>query len=382
MLKQIRIHNYKCFVDFKLDLPQMSAIVGSNGSGKTSLWEVLAGLQDLVVRGADVASAFPTRTLSRWVKGDSVQRFVLDVEEAESASFRYELEVVHDERRKIPLIQRETLTRNGVTMQRTVDGVVDVQGSRELRSSKLSFSRKMSYVAAIDSKDGHGPTVAFRNILANMWLIAPSPKALQSTTTSEAYWLDRDGANFASWFRGIVVERPEIIGQLLERLQPALHGLQSITFERLSTEVRELMFTFRAGDVDYKLSAGELSDGQKSLLFLYGFLLAALDKPAIVFIDEPETGLAPHEMQPWISAMARAIEDHRGQVFIASHHPEFIDYVAAAHTIQFRRDALGHAVTQDVTLETTHGSRVSEWISRPWAYDDDVFTTDDEENKE
>lgn len=80
MLTKIAIRNYNCFGDLTLELPRRLLLVGSNGSGKTSLWEVLVGLQDLIVRGADVADVFPTRSLTRWVVHEGVQRFAIDVE--------------------------------------------------------------------------------------------------------------------------------------------------------------------------------------------------------------------------------------------------------------------------------------------------------------
>ncbi|MDC0745554.1 AAA family ATPase [Polyangium mundeleinium] len=369
MLKRISIHNFKCFVDFDLDLPRISLVVGSNGSGKTSLWEVLAGLQDVIVRGADISTAFPTRTLTRWRKDEPVQRFGLTLENDEG-TYQYDLEVGHDEKRRIPTIRREELRSGNRTLHKTIDGAITVQHGHSLRK-RLAFSRKLSYLSAMEASDANEFLIAFRESVANLWLLAPSPRRIEPTTQAEANWLDRDGANFASWWRGILVERTEVSARLLEALRPAMPGLQGITFERMSSEVRELMLNFRIRGSDYKLSASELSDGQRSLLLLYGFLYGALDRPATVFIDEPETNLAPHEMQPWLSAMRMAIEDHGGQVLVISHHPEVIDYVASAHTIQFRRPHGGPAMTNEVTLETTGGRPVSEWLSRPWAYEDE-----------
>jgi predicted ATPase len=121
MLKHVSIHNYKCFAGFDLALPRQALFVGSNGSGKTSLWNALAGLQDLMVRGADVATAFPTSTLTRWQKDDPVQRFSLTLD-VDGDTCRYELEVVHDGKRRIPAIQREELRIGNQTLLETSDG--------------------------------------------------------------------------------------------------------------------------------------------------------------------------------------------------------------------------------------------------------------------
>ena len=68
MLTRVAINNYNCLVGFELvEVPRRLLLVGSNGSGKSSLWEALVALQDLIVRGADVTDAFPTRSQSGYV---------------------------------------------------------------------------------------------------------------------------------------------------------------------------------------------------------------------------------------------------------------------------------------------------------------------------
>src|SRR5262249_13231422 len=95
------------------------------------------------------------------------------------------------------------------------------------------------------------------------------------------------------------------------------------------------------------------------------------DHAALAFLDEPESGLAPHEMQPWLSALSTAVDEHDAQVFVISHHPAIIDYMAPIQTIQFSRPNAGPARVDEVTLETTGGTSVSEWLSRPWVYEDE-----------
>lgn len=54
-----------------------------------------------------------------------------------------------------------------------------------------------------------------------------------------------------------------------------------------------------------------------------------------------------------------------------SHHPQVLDYLASARTFRFSRPGGGATRVDEVTLETTGGTRVSEWLSRPWAYEDE-----------
>jgi predicted ATPase len=372
MLSSVLIHNFHCFVDFKLELPRRLLIVGSNGSGKTSLWEALGGLQDIVVRSAEVASVFHTRSLTRWLHDDPVQRFAIDVQLG-AERYHYELEIIHDLVRRLGSVRHERLTVDGKVLYESIDGEVRLFGDDPSSSprTRFPFGRKRSFLPDLEPRHDNKRTLAFREALANVWLLAPSPRRIEPTTADEALWLDREGKNFASWFRGVLVERPGLGNELLEALRPILPGLRHVGFERVSSEVRELMLTFRAAGADYKLSAGEVSDGQRALLVLYGFLFGAIDRAALAFLDEPETGLAPHEMQPWLSAMSAVLDKHDGQAFVISHHPAVVDYMAPVCTARFSRPAGGPARVDEVTLETTGGTSVSEWLSRPWAYEDE-----------
>jgi predicted ATP-binding protein involved in virulence len=48
MLQRIYIDNYRCFVDFEWRPGRRNLLIGDNGTGKTSLFDALAGLQDLI----------------------------------------------------------------------------------------------------------------------------------------------------------------------------------------------------------------------------------------------------------------------------------------------------------------------------------------------
>lgn len=237
--------------------------------------------------------------------------------------------------------------------------------------TRFPFGRKRSFLPDLEPRGDNRRTLAFREAVANLWLLAPSPQRLDATTSEEAPWLDRTGKNFSSWFRGVHLERQGILQSLVDALRPTMPGLQKIAFERVSSEIRELTLTFAFGGSEYKLSAAELSDRQRSLLLLHGFLLGAMDRAGLAFLDEPEVGLAPHEMQPWLAAMSAAIDEHGGQALVISHHPAIVDYLAPVRTIRFFRPGGGPARTDEVTLETTGGVSVSEWLSRPWAYEDE-----------
>jgi recombinational DNA repair ATPase RecF len=78
-IARLYAHNYRCFVNFELRPGRRSLLLGYNGSGKSSVLEVLDGLRGLVVHNEEAATAFPSTTVAKF--GDSgEQRFELEVE--------------------------------------------------------------------------------------------------------------------------------------------------------------------------------------------------------------------------------------------------------------------------------------------------------------
>lgn len=49
--------------------------------------------------------------------------------------------------------------------------------------------------------------MAFLAAVGDLWLIKHSPANIEATTAEEGGWLERDGRNFSSWFRGVLTEK-------------------------------------------------------------------------------------------------------------------------------------------------------------------------------
>ncbi|MBK7824961.1 MAG: ATP-binding protein [Nannocystis sp.] len=300
-----------------------------------------------------------------------MQHFEIDLRVA-NVSYTYILELEHDPKKHTASILGEQLMFAGRLRYENIHGEVriypDVPGQPR---TSFPYGRKRSFLSDIEPHPVNTHLVAFREAMGELWLIKHNPARLEPTTAEEGAWLERDGRNFASWFRGVLADRPEVGNLLNEALRPAMPGLQKIAFEKISQKVRELMLQFRGAGQDYSVSASELSDGQRSLLLLHGLLVGAFDRASMAFLDEPELGLAPHEMQPWLAQATAALDEHDGQLFVISHHPAVVDYLAPERTLRFSRPRGGPTRIDEITLETTGGVRVSEWLSRSWAYEDE-----------
>src|SRR4030067_3806848 len=97
MLTRIYIDNFRCLVNFELRLDRLNLLLGDNGTGKTTVFDVLRRIQQFVTASAKVSSVFPAQDLTRWQSGRR-QRFALNLQ-IEQVCYTYSLAVENDEER-------------------------------------------------------------------------------------------------------------------------------------------------------------------------------------------------------------------------------------------------------------------------------------------
>ena len=78
MLTRLYCHNFKCLDNFEFRPAPMQLLVGRNGGGKSTVFEVLRLLRDFAVRGETCEDRFLGETRTRW-QTVSIQQFELDV---------------------------------------------------------------------------------------------------------------------------------------------------------------------------------------------------------------------------------------------------------------------------------------------------------------
>ncbi|MGH9752572.1 MAG: AAA family ATPase, partial [Blastocatellia bacterium] len=68
-------------------------------------------------------------------------------------------------------------------------------------------------------------------------------------------------------------------------------------------------------------------------------------------------------IQPWLVDLADAMRDE-GQLFLISHHPEVIDYLAADHPLLFDRPGGGPTIVRTAPFDRSQGLKASELVAR------------------
>ena len=375
MIKKMRIENYKCLVNFDLELEELSLLLGLNGVGKTAVLDVVFALRRLLSGDARFTDAdvFPTRTLTGWQSRD-LQVFELRVLLA-ADTFTYLLEVEHQRETRLARIGRERLDVDGTTLFECVQNQVqlydDDPDNREVKKGPtFTTNWRESALARVVPVPHNQRLTRFLDYMRNILVCDIQPRGMKTEAAAESPLLDRDAGNFADWFRHMLPEHPELISDLNNELTEVIGGgFSRMWLKKVSDEVRALMVdqVGAKSGVKYDLRIDEMSDGQRALMVLYGLIHLTRGQGYTLLIDEPENYVALREIQPWLMSLEDACGDTLPQVVIASHHPELIDHLGRENGILLQRGTSDEITARRLdTRETEGGVELSELFARGW----------------
>jgi predicted ATPase len=365
MIKRVYIDNFRCFSNFEVRPERVNLLIGHNGAGKSTFIEVLHSIVGLAVLGEAVEQAFPWHTRTRWDPRPT-QRIELDLS-GNGGTYSYFLELAHDLSRETVTLQREMVKYDSRTLFLYDKGMVQLHKNEGKFGTQFSFRGTRSFLPQIEPRPENTLLTWFLNSLRQVWLIKLDPTKIDPESRLESDALDPDGSNFASWYRHLSQERPEDLPKLFKRLRETLPGFRSL--KTVSTgkggQKRELVAVFGHGDPEskYEIDFDDLSDGERATIILYCLLMDAEGEPRTLLLDEPENFVGLQLIQPWLVELADAMRDE-GQLFVISHHPEVIDYLAADHPLLFERPSGGPTRVRSDPFDRDKGLKASELVAR------------------
>lgn len=366
MLKRIYANNYRCLVNFEIDLDETTLLLGPNGGGKSTLFDLLYGIRHLIADNAKVGEVFPPEDLTAWVN-DSEQAFELDVC-GKSGLFTYRLVVSHNPELKKQRIEHEYLHLDGKPLFEFKQGDVQLYNDNYAPGPAYSFDWSVSGLATIAERHDNKKLTEFKRWVEKIFIVSLQPKAMNSETREESDWLNRDGTNFASWYRYISQEQQDKVFVLTEQLRDIIPGFHAFKLEHAGKH-RILKVGFSNSEhrnAPIYFDFEQLSDGQRVMIVLYTLLLGLRDLGHAVFLDEPENYVALPEIQPWLMELKDTCGDGFPQAVLISHHPELIDYLGPECGKWLERDSLGPVRLKKMPKKIEKDLTLSEQIARGW----------------
>lgn len=364
MLKRLYIDNFRCFVNFEYKPERKQLLLGANGSGKSSLIDVIELVKNFL-RGID--NPFLAAMRTRWLE---LPEQVFEIEASlDGRVYVYRVENHFTPEAPIGEVRVERLTVSGEPVFEQVGGAIRFLAHKPETLSSLPWKTTRS---ALNLARLSIPEVDrfLRWIFDHVFCIRidPWPDAMSDTTDGEDALPENELDNLAAWYRHLVQGDPEANLGLLRSLGETLEGFVSLQLEPAGPNTRVLRANFmQAGKnrVIYPLS--ELSDGQRCLIALYAVLHFLLAKPEnTVFIDEPDNFVSLREIQPWLLAAEEAVEDSKGQLILVSHHPEILNQWAQNYGLRFFREENGHVRSEAFRADPDGLLQPSELIARGW----------------
>lgn len=341
-IESIEIKNYRLFRHARLqDVPRLCVLVGANGTGKSTLFDVFSFLKDSLSMnvGKAVAKRGGYKELaSRGFSHEPIEitlQFRLEITGKDRlVSYLLKIAPGSDGR---PVVEREVLRYKRGAYGAPFRFLDFSRGVGYAITNEEDFSRADEELTredqALDSPDilaikGLGQfdrfkaASAFRMMIEN-WHVSDFhvSEARPSQEDGFAEHLSTRGDNLPLVANYLFEHHPEKFARVLEAMRRAVPGVTLV--EPRQTEDGRLVLRFKDGSFKDPFIARHVSDGTIKM-FAYLILLNDPKPYPLLAVEEPENQLYP-ELLPELAEEFRGYAKRGGQVFISSHSPDFLN---------------------------------------------------------
>jgi predicted ATPase len=415
-IEGIRIRNFRALRDVTLGrvlsvqqpepLTPMTAVIGKNGVGKSTLFDAFGFLADCLRTG--VEEAFDARgrggferVKSQGTKGP-IEFEVYYKEEGNARPITYELAIERDSSGR-PYVLRERLRQrrkgqkhgwpfsflvlnegSGVVWRGETEGRQieadedqeqldlvsliqevkqgdDKEESRETEVVELDDKRKLG-IATLGSLKQHPRISAFRRFIEGWYLSYFRPDAARSLPLAGPQkHLNVHGDNLGNVVQFMEREYPKKFRAILDRIATKIPGINKIDTEK--TPDGRLLLRFNDRGFQDPFYAQQMSDGTLKI-FAYLLLLEDPYPPPFLCVEEPENGLY-HKL---LEALAREFREHAtgqktgSQVFVTTHQPYFVDALSPEEVWVLEKSPDGFSVIRRASADPTVDNMVGQGL--------------------
>ena len=413
-IEGFRIKNFRALKDVTLGrlwnqqkeepLTPMTAVIGKNGVGKSTLFDAFGFLADALKSGVEEACDSRGRGGFERIRAQGqkgpIEFEVYYKEDGNARPITYEIAIDVDSSGR-PYVLKERLRQRrkgqkhgwpfsflvlnsgkGVVWKgdlegRQIDedqGEFDLLGlmesiksgeakeeSKETDVVELDDMRKLG-IATLGSLKQHPRISAFRKFIEGWYLSYFTPDAARSLPLAGPQkHLNIHGDNLGNVVQFMEREHPKRFQSILNRIAEKIPGIKKIDTEK--TNDGRLLLRFNDKGFQDPFYSQQMSDGTLKV-FAYLLLLEDPTPPPFLCIEEPENGLY-HKL---LESLATEFREHAtgrkggSQVFITTHQPYLVDALEPAEVWILEKGSDGYSVIRRASDDTIVKNMVAEGL--------------------
>ncbi len=341
-IEALRLRNFRMFREVEItDLPGFCAVVGANGTGKTTLFDVFGFLHDCLI--SNVRQALDARGRFREVlsRGTDDQTIAIEVQYrmeilGVDRLVTYTVEIA--ERNGAPVVEREVLRykrgRHGKPFHfldfRCGEGYA-ITNEEDFSKSDEELTREAQRLNSPDllALKGLGQferfkaANAFRRLI-EQWHVSDfhitAARGRKEATGAQEH-LSESGDNLPRVAQYLHEQHPEVFARILDTMRQRVPGIEQIS--PVLTDDGYLTLRFQDGSFRTPFLDRYISDGTIKM-FAYLVLLHDPAPHPLLCVEEPENHLYPGLMLE-LAEEFRAYSQRGGQVLVSTHSPDFLN---------------------------------------------------------
>ncbi|EPF21884.1 MAG: ATPase [Microcystis aeruginosa Ma_MB_F_20061100_S19] len=375
-IEGLRIKNYRALKDITLgklwntqnrdSLTPMTAVIGKNGVGKSTLFDAFGFLSDCLKGGVEEACDVRGRggfeRLRSQGQEGSIEFQIYYKEDYNSRPITYELAIDLDTDNR-PYVKKERLRQRrkgqktgwpfsfllldegkGIVWKGEEEGKQVEEGqdhfdlfkliekiqreadeeSKETELVELNDKRKLG-IATLGSLKQHPRISLFRRFIEGWYLSYFTPDAARSLPLAGPQkHLNIHGDNLGNVVQFMEREHSKKFQNILNSISHKIPGIEKISTEKSPDNRLLLKFNDRGFQDPFYVQ--QMSDGTLKV-FAYLLLLEDPSPPPFICIEEPENGLYHKLLETLAQEFRKHATGQRGssQIFITTHQPYFVD---------------------------------------------------------
>ena len=340
-IESIRLKNFKSFKDAELtDLPNLCIIVGANGTGKSTIFQVFQFLRDAMSSNINAALARlgGSRGFQEVCSRNSKGPIEIELKfraRSDSPLTTYFLQI--NEKQGKAIVEREILKYRrgssgqpwhfldiskgrGTAVTNELDSVTDVNDLN--REDQVLKSPDILAIKGLAQFERFPAVVALGDLIEN-WHISDFhiSKARPEQEAGYAEHLSREGENLSLVIEYLHNNERNTFDKILSILKMRVPGISRV--ESKTTEEGRVLLKFQDGSFEDPFLARYVSDGTIKMLAYLTLLYDPTPHP-LLCVEEPENQLYPKLL--WeLAEEFRAYANRGGQVFVSTHSPDFLN---------------------------------------------------------